>query len=82
MVNFFHVEGTDGQITMPSKTGRIPRMPSTQPTMTVLAVPVSQWTCDLPKFGLREPSVNCPCAYGSIPRISALSFISAGLHSR
>lgn len=37
-----------------------PRMPSTQPTMTVEAVPVSQCTWERPKCLLAGPSVNWP----------------------
>lgn len=56
----FHSFGMEDAILMPPKSGRIPRMPSTQPTITVEAVPVSQWTWDRPAWGLAIPSVNCP----------------------
>lgn len=56
----FHSLGMEGAILMPPKSGRIPRMPSTQPTITVEAVPVSQWTWDRPAWGLAFPSVNWP----------------------
>ena len=36
--------GIAGAIRSPSRSGRRPRIPSTQPTITVEAVPVSQWT--------------------------------------
>ena len=50
----------DGEsVPRPGDGGR-PRMPSTQPTITVEAVPVNQWTWERPKCLLAGPSVNCP----------------------
>ena len=55
-----HSRGIDGAIRSPVKSGRMPRIPSTHPTITVDAVPVSQCTCERPKCRLSFPSVNCP----------------------
>ena len=52
------LSGTAGAIRIPSRSGRSPRIPSTQPTITVEAVPVSQCTWERPKWLLAGPSVN------------------------
>ena len=49
------------RMNMQSISGRIPQIPSTQPTITVEAVPVSQCTWERPAYGEAVASVNCPC---------------------
>ena len=64
-----HSRGMAGARRSPSRSGRSPRMPSTQPTMTVEAVPVSQCTWERPACGCSpcRGSSGCGSARGPCP---------------
>ena len=61
MVKPSHSAGMAGDTRRPWGVGRRPRMPSTMPTMTVDAVPVSQCTWARPGWGVSWPSMNWEC---------------------